>query len=339
MNGTQGQASVEWAGLLAIAAVLGAVARADRGSAARACGARCPDRRRSRATRCRSQPTTASIADIADVQSALLGPAGTALSPDAALLALARRDGRARAIEIADRLAAGRCAGATAVARRAAHVLAWPSRATGSTPGASSTPSDDHEVETPVGPPTVAWVTVADHEQRRARAPSPTTPVSLARSRSTSSGCLPGLQAAREAGELGHRRPSPAGSDALPEDRRSLARPGTSVHRRSSRPMTAACPRGSLRATSSVLARPPHDLARWARALDRAPVEPRLRLTSGPRGYGTRDPPPASRRHGPRPAEARRQESTHGAPPHRAHTDPAPHRRGRQRGRPTCPYP
>ena len=102
MAGVHGQASVEYAGLLALAAVLGAVLALIAGpplvgvlrsALAAVLSVRSPA----------PLAVHASAADIADVQSALV-PGADALTPDAALLALARRHGAARADDVADAL-------------------------------------------------------------------------------------------------------------------------------------------------------------------------------------------------------------------------------------------
>jgi len=198
MTGTQGQASVEWVGLMAIAAVLGA-------SLALIAGPRLAHAVRDALISAlsgdpaTSQPRAASIADIADVQSAL-GPAGTALSPDAALLALTRRDGSARAIEIAGRLVldAARERLPSLGAPRTHFV---PSRAPGYAARAQIDTAYDRVVEVPLGAPTATWVTVAAHEQALTGALShhtERTEVGL-----NLLGFVPGMKAAREAGELG----------------------------------------------------------------------------------------------------------------------------------------
>ena len=197
MNGTQGQASVEWVGLMAIAAILGA-------SLALIAGPRLAHAVRDALISAlsgnpvKSQPTPASIADIADVQSAL-GPAGTALSPDAALVALTRRDGQPRAIVIAGRLVLD-------AARERLPSLGAPRtyfvpRAPGYAARAQIDTTYDRVVEVPLSAPTATWVTVADHEHLLAGALSHHTgrlEVGL-----NIVGFFPGFKAAREAGELG----------------------------------------------------------------------------------------------------------------------------------------
>jgi hypothetical protein len=155
MNGTEGQASVEWIGLLALAAILGAALALIAGprlvGAVRAALVSALSGEGSRA---RTQAPTA--ADIADVQLALAA-AGTAVTPDAALLALARRNGNLRATEIADRLL-------LAAARERAPWLGR-SRAIGAAAhtasGAAASREGDRIVEIPLAAPTAAWVTVA----------------------------------------------------------------------------------------------------------------------------------------------------------------------------------
>ena len=103
MTGAHGQASVEWAGLLALAAVLGAtlalIAGPPLAHAIRTAIIAALSESRPAVT----APASATAADIADVQSALVSD-GTALTPDAVLIALGRRHGAAHAVEIAHAL-------------------------------------------------------------------------------------------------------------------------------------------------------------------------------------------------------------------------------------------
>jgi hypothetical protein len=157
MSASQGQATVEWAGLLALAAVLGSalaliagppLVHAVQSALASALGGR-PSARRA--------PLVASAADIADVQSALTG-AASQITPDAALLALGRRHAIADADELADRIL-------LATALRHAPSLGAPvtrrlypdvdHRVAGRTPEGNS----DRDVETPTGAPSATWVT------------------------------------------------------------------------------------------------------------------------------------------------------------------------------------
>jgi hypothetical protein len=195
MTGTQGQASVEWVGLLAVAAILGAALALIAGprlvhAVRDALIAALPGGPAKTSIR------TASVADIADVQSAL-GPAETALSPDAALLALARRNGSADAIELADRLVL-----AAALERSpslgAPRTLVVQSPADGHAAGARVDTTYDRVVEVPLGAPTATWVTVAAQERTLAGALShhaDRTEVGL-----SILGLMPGLKAARELG-------------------------------------------------------------------------------------------------------------------------------------------
>ena len=102
MTSIQGQASAEYAGLLALAAILGAtlaliagppLVHAIRGALSGALSG----------TTRGSAPVVARAADVADLQSALLAT-DAAVTPDAALVALRSRHGDVRAREIADAL-------------------------------------------------------------------------------------------------------------------------------------------------------------------------------------------------------------------------------------------
>jgi hypothetical protein len=108
----------------------------------------------------------ASAADIADVQSALL-PEGKAMTPDAALLALERRHGTARAGEVADALllAAAREAVPWLGGRRT--YRAWTRLADGPYQPAANA-DGDRDVEHATAAPVALWITVA--EQRAALA-------------------------------------------------------------------------------------------------------------------------------------------------------------------------
>jgi hypothetical protein len=197
MTGSDGQASVEWVGLMAIAAILGA-------ALALIAGPRLVHAVRDALIAAlsgepaRTSARTASVADIADVQSAL-GSSESALSPDAALLALARRDGRAGALEIADRLVL------EAARERAPSLGAPRTLVVHDRPGYAARErgdtSSDRAVEVPLAPPTATWVTVAAQEQALAGALShhtDRTEVAL-----DVVGLLPGLKSAREIGEFG----------------------------------------------------------------------------------------------------------------------------------------
>jgi hypothetical protein len=157
MTGTQGQATVEWAGLLALAAVIGSVlaliagpplVHAVRGALVSALTGS-PNATRS--------PLVATAADIADVQSALTG-AASPLTPDAALLALGRRHGVADANELADGIL-------LASALRHAPALGAPITRRLHPPvdhrvsGRTAEGNDDRDVETPTGAPSATWVT------------------------------------------------------------------------------------------------------------------------------------------------------------------------------------
>jgi hypothetical protein len=163
MTGAQGQASAEYAALLAVAAVLGASLALIAGPPL-ASGLRSALAAALAASMGRSAPSAPTAADIADVQSALL-PGEAAVTPDAALLALRRRHGReaAEALASAVLLGAARTAvpwlGTRRTYRAWVHVADGPYVSTGATAG-------DRDLEEPTGSPTVTWVTVGD--QRRA---------------------------------------------------------------------------------------------------------------------------------------------------------------------------
>jgi hypothetical protein len=158
MSGTHGQASVEWAGLLALAAAIGTalvliagppLAHAVRDALSAAL---------SKGTREADPPIVATAADIADVQSAL-SPPGRALTADAALLALARRRGSDRAGTVA-----GQILLATARER-----TPWLGRRRTYRPEArlgerfllAAPGARDRDIETPTAAPTATWVTIA----------------------------------------------------------------------------------------------------------------------------------------------------------------------------------
>ena len=156
MSATHGQASVEWAGLLALAAVVGTVLGLIAGpplvqtirEALRSAFL----------TSATAETPVPTAADIADVQAAL-APPGDAMSADATLLALARRNGSARAETIADAILladAQERAPWIAHARTYRPLLALGQRFQPPAPGVA-----DHDREEPTGPPDVQWVTVA----------------------------------------------------------------------------------------------------------------------------------------------------------------------------------
>ncbi len=162
-----GQASVEYAGLLGLAAVLGAAlaltagpplasALRDAFASALSRGAAGPHR------------IVAGAADIADVQSALL-PGEDARTPDAALVALGRRHGAVQAEEVASAVVLG-AALATAPWLGASRTYrAWSARDDGPYKPLITT-SGDRDVERPTGAPVAMWVTVAAQRQAVASA-------------------------------------------------------------------------------------------------------------------------------------------------------------------------
>jgi hypothetical protein len=163
MTHVQGQASAEYAGLLGIAAVLGAalalVAGPPLAGAVRNAFVAALSRSASAAT-----PVVTSAADIADVESALLaGP--DARTPDAALVALGRRHGAEEAGEVAAALVLSAARGTTPWLGASRTYRAWSGPDDGPfQPAGSST--GDRDVEQPTGAPVVVWTTVA--AQRRA---------------------------------------------------------------------------------------------------------------------------------------------------------------------------
>jgi hypothetical protein len=156
MSATHGQASVEWAGLLALAAVLGAALGLIAG----------PPlvhtiREALRAAFLTSAPAETSpptAADIADVQAAL-SPREEAMSADAALLALARRHGGGRAEAVADAIL---LADAQERSPWIGHARTYrPLLALGQRFELPAAGAADHDREEPTGSPDVQWVTVA----------------------------------------------------------------------------------------------------------------------------------------------------------------------------------
>jgi hypothetical protein len=167
MTTVQGQASVEYAGLLALAAVVGA-------TLALMVGPPLVHAVRNALVAVLSSPAhqptpvIASAADIADVQSALL-PTEEAMTPDAALLALGRRHGKVRAGEVANALllAAARDTIPWLGGRRT--YRAWARFADGPYQPAAKA-DGDHDVETPTAAPAALWITVADQRAALATA-------------------------------------------------------------------------------------------------------------------------------------------------------------------------
>jgi hypothetical protein len=166
MTGIEGQASAEYAGLLALAAILGATLALIAGpplvhGVRSALAAVLPGSA--------AQPTSvpAGAADIADVQAAVYG-GQNALTPDAALLALARRHGRERASAISQALLLEAALDAAPWMRSPRTYRAWESFGDGPYREDVATIRGDRDVEHPTGLPVVAWITVA--EQRRALA-------------------------------------------------------------------------------------------------------------------------------------------------------------------------
>jgi hypothetical protein len=166
MTAVTGQASVEYAGLLGLAAVLGAalalvagppLAGAVRNAFIAALAGRAHD----------PAPLVPGAADIADVQSALL-PTADGLTPEAVLLALRQRHSDEDAHELVDSLllAAARATapwlGGTRTYR------AWIRPQDGPYEPMAGDVDGDRDVESASGPPAVAWVTL--EAQRKALA-------------------------------------------------------------------------------------------------------------------------------------------------------------------------
>jgi hypothetical protein len=168
MTAIGGQASVEYAGLLGLAAVLGAalalvagppVLGALRNALVAALSG----------TAHRPTAVVASAADIADVQSALL-PTGKALTPDATLLALAQRHGMARAREVADALLLVEARSAVPWIGTGRTYRAWERPEDGPYEPTAPTVSGDRDVETVTGTPVVTWITLAERQRALAAA-------------------------------------------------------------------------------------------------------------------------------------------------------------------------
>jgi hypothetical protein len=163
-----GQASAEYAGLLGLAAVLGA-------TLALAAGPPLLDAVRNTLVaalsgRARSPaPVVASAADIADVQSALR-PTAEGLTPDAALLALGQRHSEADAHELADSLVLAAARGTAPWLGGMRTYRAWIRPQDGPYEPAASELHGDRDVESPSGPPVVAWVTLEAQRQALAAA-------------------------------------------------------------------------------------------------------------------------------------------------------------------------
>jgi hypothetical protein len=164
MTAVAGQASVEYAGLLGLAAVLGAALALVAGPPVLGAVRDALVAALSGATH-RPAVVAASAADIADVQSALR-PTGEALTPDAALLALAQRHGMQGAREVADALLLVAARGTAPWIGTDRTYRAWVRPEDGPYEPAGTAAGGDRDVETVTGTPVVTWVTVA--ERRRA---------------------------------------------------------------------------------------------------------------------------------------------------------------------------
>lgn len=162
-----GQASVEYAGLLGLAAILGAALALTAGpSLAHALR----DALVSALSRGAPGPTRVIVgaADIADVQAALL-PGEDARTPDAALLALRRRHTGAQADEVASAVLLGTALATAPWLGASRTYRAWSAPDDGPyKPMATAT--GDRDVEQPTGAPAAMWVTVAAQRQAVATA-------------------------------------------------------------------------------------------------------------------------------------------------------------------------
>jgi hypothetical protein len=212
MAGVHGQASVEYAGLLALAAVLGAVLAliagpplvgVVRSALAALLSVRSPA----------PLAVRTSAADIADVQSALV-PGADALTPDAALLALARRHGAARADDVADALLLDAARVAAPWLGRSRAYRPWTRLGEGPfeiAPAAAA----DRDVETPTGAPVVTWIGVSS--QRAAVASALADHASATAVGLEVFSMLPGAKLARGAASAGAHRIAQVALEHLPE--------------------------------------------------------------------------------------------------------------------------
>jgi hypothetical protein len=164
MSGPAGQATVEYAGLLGFAAVVG-------GALALIAGPPLADLARNALAGAisgesrNSSTVVIAAADIADVQSAL-DPSGQALTPDAALLALGQRHRPAESRAIAgELLLAAAHRAAPWIARRTTY-RAWTSASADPYLPTEASGGSDRDVESATGAAVVMWVTVG--RQRRA---------------------------------------------------------------------------------------------------------------------------------------------------------------------------
>ncbi|MDX6572525.1 MAG: hypothetical protein QOC86_1681 [Gaiellales bacterium] len=157
-----GQASVEYAGLLGLAAVLGAVLALTAGPPLAGAVRDALVAALSRTSRA-PLAVAVSAADIAAVDSALGGAGAT--TPDSAIVALEDRHAPARAHEIASAVVLGAVRSAVPGIGRSRTYRAWLGPGDGPYESDGAT-ADDRDVEVPTGSPVAVWVTVA--AQRRA---------------------------------------------------------------------------------------------------------------------------------------------------------------------------
>lgn len=160
---TAGQASAEYAGLLGLAAAIGAalalaaghpLAEAVRDALVSALSGRAPA----------THSVVAQAADIADVQSTLL-PGEDARTPEAALLALRRRHTAAEADEVVSAVLLSTTRAAVPWLGASRTYRAWVKREDGPY-AALAAASADRDVEQPTGAPVAIWITAG--AQRRA---------------------------------------------------------------------------------------------------------------------------------------------------------------------------
>jgi hypothetical protein len=166
MTAVTGQASVEYAGLLGLAAVLGA-------ALALVAGPPLLDAVRNAFIAVLSgrdpAPAIASAADIADIQSALL-PAADGLTPDAALLALGQRHSDEETHELANALVLAAARAAAPWLGETRTYRAWLRTQDGPFEPGDAEREGDRDVESPSGPPVVTWVTLETQRQTLAAA-------------------------------------------------------------------------------------------------------------------------------------------------------------------------
>jgi hypothetical protein len=212
MIGAHGQASAEYAGLLALAALVGA-------GLALIAGPSLPGAIRDALISVLSgrpgAPASPPIgaADIADVQSALL-PGADALTPDAALISLARRHGSDGAEAVADAVLLDAARAAAPWLGRQRAYRAWTTLG-GGPYELPPEPAGDHDVEAPTGRAVVTWVGVS--AQRRAVTAALAHHTNLTALGLEVVSMIPGARLARGAAALGAQRLDQALFERAPE--------------------------------------------------------------------------------------------------------------------------